>query len=311
MREKINFRPRFPRFAAACFGVVLFVAGCALPKSRSTFETAFRHPPANFPVSAAPIKLKLAVNDIYCADTSCSCVRHIAHRDYRSLLSLLKKRYGIDARLDYFIDPYDFDTAVASGKYDGAISKPWRVYAIPSTSSFKRVADIADPEGNRWLRGIFLVRKSSKIRKLEDLRGKLLAMGNPSAYEKSFAALHELAGAGLAPGDLRIKRLASCLESIGELLDGKVDSAVVSDYALAASCAVDIAKPEDFRIIAETDRIPLTSVMLDLSKVYRNDAVRVRKALLKLSAKGAIPKFSGVFLAPASWKVVLWPEKIK
>ena len=244
--------------------------------------------------------MNLAVNDIYCTETSCSCVRYIANRYYEALQRILATKYGIDLKLTYFIEPYDFDKAVAGGKFDGAISKPWRVYALPGTDSFKRIADIADPNGNRWLNGVFIVKTGSPIKNLEDLTGKRLAIGNKDTYEKHYAALKLLADRGVKPN---ILERASCLESIGLLLDGKIDAAAISDYTFYASCAVDIAKKKDFRTIAETEKIPLTSIMLDLSKVSEADATRLQRALLSAAkAPREFPSFHGSILAPTPWK---------
>jgi hypothetical protein len=296
---------RFPGIsAAACSALLVLVAGCLTTPTCRTFETALPYldnePCASCPPSKKTLVLTLAVNDIYCADTACSCVRYIANRKYGELQSLLKKKYNIDLRLKYFIEPYDFDDAIASRRYDGAISKPWRVYAIPGTESYRRVVDIADPDGNRWLWGIFIVNRNSKFKKLADLNGENIAMGNKCAYEKHYSALKLLAERGVKPGKITWK--ASCLESVGILLDKEVDAAAISNYALEASCVVDIAKKDDFRILAETEKIPLTSVMVDTGKVSTRDAERLRRALIAISAAHAEGKdFHGKFLAPTHW----------
>ena len=287
------------RAAALLLGAALALSGCVFIFS-GPFETAFQAPATPMEKPRGKLVLNLAVNDIYCQKTACSCVHYIANRHYEALQLLLSQKYGIDLKLTYFIEPYDFDKAVASGKFDGAISKPWRVYAIPGTNSFKRVADIADPNGNRWLSGVFIVPKNSTIKKIEDLTDKRLAIGNKDAYEKHYAALELLDAHGVRP---KILERASCLESIGLLLDGKIDAAAISNYTLYASCAIDIAKQEDFRVIAETEKIPLTSIMLDLSKVSEADATRLQRALLN-AAKSPMkfPSFRGRVLAPIPWK---------
>ena len=147
---------------------------------------------------------------------------------------------------------------------------------------------------------MFIVKKDSPIAKLEDLTGKRLAIGEKDVYEKHYAALELLRSRGVKP---RILERASCLESIGLLLDGKIAAAAISDYALYASCAVDIAKDNDFKILAKTKQIPLTSIMLDLSKVSKEDATRFQRALLSAASPlTAFSSFHGRILAPAPWK---------
>ena len=86
-------------------------------------------------------------------------------------------------------------------------------------------------------------------------------------------------------------------------MGGKVDAAVVSDYALTASCAVDFAKPEDFRTIATTEKMPLTSLMVDTNKVSAADAARLQQALLAISGDKVPADLTGKgFVAPVSWK---------
>jgi ABC-type phosphate/phosphonate transport system substrate-binding protein len=289
-------------FLLAAFSAAFLLAGCLT--TSKTFETALPYlgnePCPSCPPNPKRLALTLAVNDIYCEDTACSCVRYVANRKYGKLQKELREKHNIDLKLKYFMEPYDFDDAIASRKYDGAISKPWRVYAVPETSFYKRLVDISDPNGNRWLWGILIVNKGSKFKKLADLNGVNIAMGNKCAYEKHYSALKLLAEHAVKPGKITWK--ASCLESVGILLDGEVDAAAISNYALEASCVVDIAKKDDFRILAETEKIPLTSMMLDMRKVSMRDAERLRRALLAISNTEAEGKdFHGKFLAPTRW----------
>jgi ABC-type phosphate/phosphonate transport system substrate-binding protein len=100
----------------------------------------------------------------------------------------------------------------------------------------------------------------------------------------------------------RIDTHASCIENIGVLLDGKADAAVVSDYALSADCAVDFANADDFRILARTENIPLTSLMLDMNRIDAADADRLQIALLQLSGKNAPESLlSSGFVEPSQW----------
>jgi len=252
--------------------------------------------------SNKPLELKLAVNDIYCMDTACSCVHDIAARTYPQTLEKLKSEYGIDLQLVYFSETYQLEDAIASGEYDGALCKPW--YALrhqkEAGANFRRIVDVLDPNNNRWLTGIFVVPVDSPIQTLEELEGKHLYIGQSDAYEK-----HHAAKRLLEQKDIQLEKIdsnASCGENVGVLLDGKADAAVVSDYALSADCAVDFARPEDFRILAHTEQIPLTSLMLDMNKVEEADVQRLKKALLALSGKRAPETLLGSgFVEPSPW----------
>jgi len=251
---------------------------------------------------AAPLTLTLAVNDIYCMDTACSCVHEIAARTYPQTLEKLKADYGIELELVYFSETYQLEDAIASGEYDGALCKPW--YALrhekEASADFRRIADVLDPNNNRWLSGIFVVPVDSPIQTLEELTGKHLYTGEADAYEKHQAARHLMKQKGIRPA--KIDTNASCSENIGVLLDEKADAAVLSDYSLVADCASDFAQPEDLRILAYTDPIPLTSLLLDMNKVSEADAQQLKEALLALSGKNAPETLLGNgFIEPAPW----------
>ena len=253
------------------------------------------------PTPSSPT-LKIAVNDIYCMDTACSCVHDVAARTYPATLEKLKADYGIDLQLVYFSETYQLEDAIASGEYDGALCKPW--YALrhekEAGADFRRIVDVLDPNNNRWLTGIFVVPVDSPIQTLEELTGKHLYLGQADAYEKHQAAKRLLEQKGVRPG--KIDSNASCGENVGVLLDEVADAAVLSDYALSADCAVDFARPEDFRILATTERIPLTSLLLDMNKVEAAQADRLQQALLALSGKDAPEALLGNgFIEPSPW----------
>ncbi|MCK5675629.1 MAG: PhnD/SsuA/transferrin family substrate-binding protein [Verrucomicrobia bacterium] len=252
--------------------------------------------------SNKPLELRLAVNDIYCMDTACSCVHDVAARTYPQALKKLKSEYGLDLQLVYFTETYQLEDAIASGEYDGALCKPWHAFRHEKEAGadFRRIVDVLDPNNNRWLTGTLIVPADSPIQTLEELNGKHLYIGQADAYEKHHAAKRLLEQKGIKPA--KIDTHASCGENIGVLLDGEADAAVVSDYALSADCAADFAKPEDFRILAQTEKIPLTSLMLDMNKVAEADARRLTAALLALSGSNAPETLLGNgFVEPSPW----------
>jgi ABC-type phosphate/phosphonate transport system substrate-binding protein len=251
---------------------------------------------------SGPAVLRIAVNDIYCLDTACFCVHGVAYRTYPETLEQLEAACGIRLKPVYYPETYQLEDAIASGEYDGALCKPWYAFRHGKTAGadFRRIADILDPNQNRWLSGIFIVPVDSPIQTLEELSGKHLFIGQEDAYEKHYAALRLLEQKGIRPA--RIDRHASCSENIGVLQDGEADAAVISDYALSADCAVDFARPEEFRILAHTEQIPLTSLTLDMNRVSEADAARLKEALLALSGEQAPDTLLGKgFVEPAPW----------
>jgi ABC-type phosphate/phosphonate transport system substrate-binding protein len=247
--------------------------------------------------------VKLALNDIYCKDTACACVHYIAARTYGETQKLLKEQYNIDLQIDYFMETYELEDALLSGKYDGVICKPWLALKLEKKSDieYERIADILDPSNNQWLTGIVIVSTNSPARSLKDLAGKKIVIGDADSYEKHYATKRLFANAHVVFG--KVLETASCIENIGKLMDGEVDAAVISDYSLVADCAVDFAKPADFRIIARTERIPLTSVLINDDKLTDDEQDRLQAALLAITKKGVPKSFlSRGFVKPAKWE---------
>lgn len=260
---------------------------------------------ASNPDDAAAAKnrlvLTLGVNDIYCLDSSCSCISQIAARTYGDLQQRLQDSYGIELKLVYFQEPYELEKAVRDGKFDGIICKPWfAAYSAGSNRTFSRISDVLDIHNNQWLTGVVIVNAGSPFKTLGELAGRRVVIGQPDAYEKHYAALKIFNQAGVKPG--KIYQKASCMECLGEVMDGRADAAVISDYALTADCAVDFTKPENFRILGASEKIPLTSVMLDMKKVSSADAARLKQALLAVSGDKMPKSFlSKGFVEASGW----------
>jgi phosphonate transport system substrate-binding protein len=159
--------------------------------------------------------------------------------------------------------------------------------------------------------GVLLVKRDSPIRTMADIRGKRLAIGQTDGYEKHHAALDLLRRHGIEPSQVVITEFSSCMENIGAILDEKADAAVVSDYAFDADCLIDIAKKDDFRVMATTEPpIPGTSLMLDMGRVSVSTACRLRQALLDLNSDPDLQKsmLDVGFVKPSVWSPVGLPD---
>lgn len=265
-------------------------------------ETAFSPCCGEPSVDEMPLIIHMAVNDTYCKQTACACIHDIAAREYFDMQQRLKADYNIDLKLHYFMEPYEMEKELKAKTFDGVICKPWTAFMLSEKFkiNYKRIADVLDVFNNQWLTGIFLVRKESDIHTLEDIQGKILVAGQVDAYEKYHSPLRLLDAKDIKPN--RIYQKASCLECVNELMDKNADVALVSDYVMKASCAVDVVNEEDFRIVGKTERLPLCSVILDMSKVSKADALRLQNALWNVSGeKLKESMLSNGFVKPASW----------
>jgi len=295
---------------AAC---TIFVAGCGNKNiSGNVFEeTAFEPSENTVPASSEEtLVIKLVVNEAYCQKTACSCVSDIASRDYQSLQDLLKEKYNIDLVLTYVTDEYYIKDSLFTGRYDGVITKPWLAYMITPGSSFKfkRIVDLLDVYNNQWLRGMIITKSDSGLNTLKDIDGKILAAGQEDSFEKYHSPLRMLAQEKVVPKEIIHK--ASCSENIGLLTEGNADVAIISDYTLIASRFRYDLDPSQIRKIGETEPMPLCSVIIDLSKISEENALRLRNALLDLSGENAPEELSSDgFVMPAKWIPVPFETK--
>jgi ABC-type phosphate/phosphonate transport system substrate-binding protein len=249
-----------------------------------------------------PLTLRLAVNDTYCKATACACIQDLASREYDDVVRILKDDYDISLELVYCLEESDLEDSIRSGHFDGAICKPWFALQNQSTGKmkFERVADVLDPFDNGLLGGIFIVPKESPLMGPEDINGKILAIGEENSYEKYHLALRHMNDKGIRPA--KIIRKSVCTEGINALLDKEADVAVISDYAMIASCAADFAEEDAFRTIWKTDDIPLCSVILDRKRVSKSGSERLQEALLKISAEKIPENFASKgFIKPIPW----------
>ena len=260
------------------------------------------------PVAAAdsqPLVIRIGVNDIYCRETACECIGDIANRRYDGVQAALAKQHGITLDFVYFMEMMDLEKEIRAKRFEGVLCKPWTALHFSRTTgaNFKRVADILDPDNQATMTGMVVVPVASPIKSLTDLQGKRVAFGQPDSYEKHHAPLIQFASQGIKPASGSY--FSSCGENLDALMSGTVDAAVISSYALTASCAVDFAKPEDFRVIARTAKMPLTSILVDLNKVPAAAASRLQRALLAISGETVPADLTGKgFVAPVSWQPV-------
>lgn len=274
-------------------------------------ETAFRPCCGDPSTNEKLLTINLALNDTYCKKTACSCIHDVAAREYEPLQQKLKEQFNIDLQITYYVEPYDMEDALRAKFHDGVISKPWNAFMLAKENKlkYKRIVDVLDVYDNQWLTGVFLVPIDSPIKTIKDIEGKILVAGQEDAYEKYHSPLQILDSLTIKPGQIYHK--ASCLECLNELMDNKAEVALVSDYVMNASCAVDVASEEDFRIVGETEKMPLCSVILDMKKVDRSDAMRFKNALLELSNENT-PEgmLSKGFVEAASWTPKLFVKPI-
>lgn len=254
--------------------------------------------------SQSSLRLSVAVTDIYCKESSCKCIEKIATRRYEDFCRKLLQEYNIELQLVYFQEPYELEKAFLDGKFSAYICKPWILFhnAEGRSRRMVRIADLQDLQGNTRLWGLVIVPKDSSITDLKAISGHRIAYGQPDAFEKHQGALALFKSKGLKFNPDKLIEKASCLECLDLLMKGNVAAAVISNYTLTADCAVDVTTPDAFRVLGETEKIPLMSFIVDRAAMSEADLSRLQRALVELSAHHLPATMSGGgFVRPAPW----------
>lgn len=255
----------------------------------------------------SPVTLKIGVVDPICRKSACSCVSDAAKRAYEGMNAKLARDNGVVLEMEYFEEPMILQRAINEGKLDGMIGKVTTCgrFARTAKRDFVRLADLAKPTGEANLRGVFITLKDSPVKSLGDISGHVLGLGHLEDTEKFDLPLATLKAHGVdVPKDKQVQ-FFDCKSAALALLEKRADVAVISDYALEYGCIVVVGKPEDFRVIGQTDdALPFTSFFVDSRKVAPETQAKLTAALLAIQGKTVLED-----LFSTGWcKPMPWPE---
>lgn len=250
-----------------------------------------------------PVVIKIGVSDPLCARCACECIAKNAKRAYDGMQKYVNEKSGILMQFSYYEEIALMERDINAGKLDGIICKTWTGMLLPGKSGrkFERIADILRPESEKQLTGVFVVLKDSPVKRLEDINGKILALGRNNDYEKHYLAFKTLKRHNIKVDD-KSQQFFTCKEAALALLENRADVAVISNYALDFGCIVVVGNPKDFRIIGETDeQIPFTSLFLE-TKVNAGTREKLKEVLLSISGSN-VPAdlFSRGWIEPLKW----------
>ena len=251
--------------------------------------------------------VKIAVNEPFCRETASHCVAGDVARDYGPLAALAREHTGAEVRFTYYPVEADLVRSVARGDVDGVIAKTWTALRACDASGlpFERLCDVACPDGDPELRGVFITSAEGPIRSLDGVAGSRLALGRSESYENSHAVDRILHHLGVEPG--RREAAGGCIPAAVSVLDGEADVAVVSNYCTRYGLDQIVGKPGAFRILGETAPIPFATVALT-SRVPAPLRVAIAHAWLDdaCSPRGRA-RFPGGIRPPVPWT----PEELR
>ena len=178
-----------------------------------------------------------------------------------------------------------------------ALSSSSYVRAHERNPELKPLAMPVRKGGNTNYEGYILVRKTSDIHTLEDLRGKVFCYVNPTSTSGYLYPRAVIRQAGLDPdADFSATRFGGDhLQTLKALHKGACDGAATYATNWHEGGKHDMP-PQDFRPIATTDRIPDDAYVL-APNVNAEVSARVEKALIDL--KPGSPLANRVLVEPA------------
>lgn len=151
----------------------------------------------------------------------------------------------------------------------------------------------------RPLKGVITVRKDGPIQKIQQLKGRTIAI-NDRLVLNSILTLQELAARGIKLSDLKLVSAASQNSAILSVIAGNVDAAITVNFALGQ---VSKDQLQQVRVLFQTDDVPLmpSTLILVHPQMSKETQSRLTASLLRFAQTDGGKQF---FLASSYSNVV-------
>ncbi|OFI37692.1 phosphonate ABC transporter substrate-binding protein [Arthrobacter sp. SW1] len=176
---------------------------------------------------------------------------------YDVLAAALSKKLDCPVKVQVVEDYAAEVLAMRNGKLDiGQFGPLGYVFADQKAKAEPLVSfGTADKKLSSYTAGIW-VPKDSPIRKIEDLKGKSLALGSVGSTSGDVLPRFGLREAGIADSDLKMDYTGGHPEALLALKNGKVDAAEINSQTLATAVSEGTFTKDDFRLVWSSDPIP-------------------------------------------------------
>lgn len=133
----------------------------------------------------------------------------------------------------------------------------------------------------RPLKGVITVRKDGPIQKIQQLKGRTIAI-NDRLVLNSILTLQELAARGIKLSDLKLVSAASQNSAILSVIAGNVDAAITVNFALGQ---VSKDQLQQVRVLFQTDDVPLmpSTLILVHPQMSKETQSRLTASLLRFA----------------------------
>jgi ABC-type phosphate/phosphonate transport system substrate-binding protein len=196
----------------------------------------------------------MLVLDPLARQNACACVEGYAQRDYAALAAFLERRL---LRL----------VSVAYGTTGASVHKPpvpdviigkCSVVESATGRAYSRMAMLTGLDGKTTQQGLLVVRTGDRALRIEDLKGRVIILGEPDADEKRSAMLALLRRHGITKP--RVATRPTCSIAALAVVEGKADAAAISGYCLPLLTGCGTVRKGALRVLGRTAPVPFVGV---------------------------------------------------
>jgi phosphonate transport system substrate-binding protein len=213
----------------------------------------------------------------------------MAVKRFRPLVTYLEQETGFDIKLVVPTDLIEFETALKNGDID---------FAFQNTRTYSQLTGLYDNgallraltrKGGATQSGVVIARKGSGIKKVADLRDRVVLFGPKHSMTRWVAAksLFEESGLDIDKDLKAYSHGRSCEGMAFSVQFGGVDAALVCDHFLEEHSEKQKqlgVRPERLAVIGRTKLVP-TRVFVPRQNVDSDIVNKVNQALLRLDKK--------------------------
>ena len=225
----------------------------------------------------------IAVSDPLALELACACVNGHAQRNYHMLAKFLEKELSSRYKVKViFVESIEEAMRESNGGANLFIGKKSvLLYDAKKLGMLLRpVSALTGKDGTTRFSGLFVVRKESPAKSVEDLTGYKLHCGMPYMQEKYAAAFDALHSSGIKVGP--VVTHSQCSAAALALFDDKMSSvAVISDYALPLLEGCGAIEPDSLKVIGKTQPVPFVYLFAS-EQLSRTDESLIIAALKKV-----------------------------
>jgi phosphonate transport system substrate-binding protein len=205
--------------------------------------------------------------------------------DWKDFIDHLSQVTGKPVETERFSNNADQETALDQGSLHVTAFNTGAVPEAVATAGFIPVCTFGRDDGGFGIRMQFIVPANSPIQKLEDVKGHSIAFTTRDSNSGCKAALALLQDNDLLPQrDYQWRFSGDHEESIKGVAAGEYEVAPVASDVLARAIGAGVVKPEQFRIIYESEKFPPVTIgyAYDLTDEL---AGKIRQAFLDFNSR--------------------------